>query len=230
MAAGAVSLPVGAEIDARVTGASAQPIGFHPQGGYTTPVVAVCDGPRLQLFHIRLKNIGCMSLSGIFVTIEPQAAESAAEDRTKASKTSEPGVNLTDVAVNKVKDLRAAESKPDLRLRIVVQPGGCAGLSYQLFFDNTEIDGDTIFGFSTSNKSSNALSAGDDPEADHEKTSQQQPESAPGEHEVEVIIDCESLPYLSKATISYSDESNSQGFTIDNPNSTSACACGEAHH
>lgn len=45
------------------------------------------------------------------------------------------GVKLTDTAVLKVKALLAAEGRDDLRLRVSVEPGGCSGLIYQLFFD-----------------------------------------------------------------------------------------------
>ena len=34
-----------------------------------------------------------------------------------------------------------------LALRIAVQPGGCSGLRYQLFFDERSLDGDQIFDF-----------------------------------------------------------------------------------
>jgi iron-sulfur cluster assembly accessory protein len=37
--------------------------------------------------------------------------------------------------VSKVKALLAAEGRDDLRLRVAVEPGGCSGLIYQLFFD-----------------------------------------------------------------------------------------------
>ena len=52
------------------------------------------------------------------------------------------GVILTSAAATKVSSLLAAEGRDDLRLRIAVQPGGCSGLRYQLYFDEREIDGD----------------------------------------------------------------------------------------
>ena len=52
------------------------------------------------------------------------------------------GVVLTDVAVSKVRSLLEAEGRTDLSLRIAVQPGGCSGLRYQLYFDDRELDGD----------------------------------------------------------------------------------------
>ena len=45
------------------------------------------------------------------------------------------GVVLTDPASEKVASLLAQEGRDDLALRVAVQPGGCSGLRYQLFFD-----------------------------------------------------------------------------------------------
>ena len=52
------------------------------------------------------------------------------------------GVVLTETAAEKVKALLDQEGRDDLALRIAVQPGGCSGLRYQLFFDERELDGD----------------------------------------------------------------------------------------
>src|SRR5882757_3711692 len=57
------------------------------------------------------------------------------------------GVLLTDGAAAKVKALLDQEGRDDLALRIAVQPGGCSGLRYQLFFDERSLDGDQIFDF-----------------------------------------------------------------------------------
>lgn len=58
------------------------------------------------------------------------------------SDTATHGVNLTDAAAAKAKALLDQEGRDDLALRIAVQPGGCAGLRYNLFFDDRELDGD----------------------------------------------------------------------------------------
>jgi iron-sulfur cluster assembly accessory protein len=57
------------------------------------------------------------------------------------------GVALTDNAALKVKALLDAEGRDDLRLRITVQPGGCSGLIYQLFFDEQLAEDDAIRDF-----------------------------------------------------------------------------------
>ncbi|HZK05879.1 MAG TPA: iron-sulfur cluster assembly accessory protein [Actinomycetaceae bacterium] len=62
-------------------------------------------------------------------------------------KTAGHGVLLTDVAAAKVRSLLEQEGRDDLRLRIAVQPGGCSGLIYQLYFDERDLDGDAIRDF-----------------------------------------------------------------------------------
>ena len=52
------------------------------------------------------------------------------------------GVNLTEAASAKVRSLLDQEGRDDLRLRLAVQPGGCSGLIYQLYFDARVLDGD----------------------------------------------------------------------------------------
>jgi iron-sulfur cluster assembly accessory protein len=52
------------------------------------------------------------------------------------------GVTLSEAAAVKAKALLDQEGRDDLALRIAVQPGGCAGLRYNLFFDDRSLDGD----------------------------------------------------------------------------------------
>jgi len=57
------------------------------------------------------------------------------------------GVLLTSGAAAKVRSLLEQEGRDDLALRIAVQPGGCSGLRYQLFFDERTLDGDQVRDF-----------------------------------------------------------------------------------
>ena len=57
------------------------------------------------------------------------------------------GVTLSEGAAEKVSSLLAQEGRDDLALRIAVQPGGCSGLRYQLFFDERSLDGDVVKDF-----------------------------------------------------------------------------------
>ena len=57
------------------------------------------------------------------------------------------GVTLTEQAQGKVRTLIEAEGRDDLRLRVAVQPGGCSGLIYQLYFDEQLAEDDVIKDF-----------------------------------------------------------------------------------
>ena len=113
---------------------------------------------------------------------------------TTLTATKAHGVGLTDTAAGKVRSLLEQEGRDDLRLRVAVQPGGCSGLIYQLYFDERTLDGDLVEEFGG----------------------------------VEVVVDRMSAPYLGGATIDFADTIEKQGFTIDNPNAGSSCACGDS--
>ncbi len=84
-----------------------------------------------------------------------QTADTEPDATSEASST----VNLTDTASTKVKALLDAEGRDDLALRIAVQPGGCSGLRYQLFFDDRSLDGDKTLDFSGVNVVVDRMSA-----------------------------------------------------------------------
>ena len=115
---------------------------------------------------------------------------------TVQGEVTQQGITLTEAAATKVGALLAQEGRDDLRLRVAVQPGGCSGLRYQLYFDERSFDGDIVADFSG----------------------------------VEVVTDKMSGPYLTGATIDFVDTIEKQGFTIDNPNATGSCACGDSFH
>ncbi|MBA2738164.1 MAG: iron-sulfur cluster assembly accessory protein [Actinomycetota bacterium] len=66
---------------------------------------------------------------------------------TTAAEPTTDGVVLTSGAAGKVRALLEQEGRDDLALRIAVQPGGCSGLRYQLFFDERNLDGDQVRDF-----------------------------------------------------------------------------------
>ena len=53
-------------------------------------------------------------------------------------------IALTDTATVKVKELMDAEDAPELYLRVAVRPGGCSGMSYEMFFDTEKADDDLV--------------------------------------------------------------------------------------
>ena len=125
------------------------------------------------------------------MTVQGEATSAGQATETKAD-----GVVLTDNAAAKVRSLLDQEGRDDLQLRVAVQPGGCSGLRYQLFFDDRRLDGDDVRDFDG----------------------------------VEVVVDRMSGPYLYGAVIDFVDTIEKQGFTIDNPNATGSCACGDSFH
>jgi iron-sulfur cluster assembly accessory protein len=124
------------------------------------------------------------------------AAMTATEQTFDSPASAIDGIILTDEAAAKVKALLEGEGREDLALRVAVQPGGCSGLRYQLFFDERSFDGDIVKVFGG----------------------------------VDVVTDRMSAPYLMGATIDFVDTIEKQGFTIDNPNATGSCACGDSFH
>ena len=106
------------------------------------------------------------------------------------------GIILSEAAQTKVRSLLEQEGREDLALRVAVQPGGCSGLRYQLFFDERSLDGDVVKDFGG----------------------------------VKVVTDRMSAPYLGGAAIDFVDSIEKQGFTIDNPNASGSCACGDSFH
>lgn len=117
------------------------------------------------------------------------------QDESTATSTEEThGAVLTAAAAAKAKALLDQEGRDDLSLRIAVQPGGCAGLRYQLFFDDRTLDGDLVTEFDG----------------------------------VKLTVDRMSAPYIQGASIDFVDTIEKQGFTIDNPNATGSCACGDS--
>ncbi len=67
-----------------------------------------------------------------------------ADQTQQTGDTQLTAVVLTDNAASKIKGLLEQEGRDDLALRIAVQPGGCSGLRYQLFFDERSLDGDIV--------------------------------------------------------------------------------------
>ena len=68
-------------------------------------------------------------------------------DTTTETQVRPDGINVSDAAAGKVRTLLQQEGRDDLQLRIAVQPGGCSGLRYQLFFDERTLDGDVVTDF-----------------------------------------------------------------------------------
>lgn len=107
---------------------------------------------------------------------------------------------VSQAAAEKAAVLLKQENRDDLSLRIAVQPGGCSGLRYQLFFDDRALDGDA--------EQLETTTSGD----------------------LRLVVDRMSAPYLAGATLDFVETLDRMGFTIDNPNAGGSCACGDSFH
>ena len=81
------------------------------------------------------------------------------DDAATQAATEAHGVTLTEAAASKARSLLDQEGRDDLALRIAVQPGGCAGLRYNLFFDDRSLDGDLVVDFAGVNLTVDRMSA-----------------------------------------------------------------------
>ena len=53
-------------------------------------------------------------------------------------------ITLTETAAKKIADLRLEEGKPEWGLRIRIVGGGCSGMSYELGWDDSAVEGDNV--------------------------------------------------------------------------------------
>jgi len=111
-------------------------------------------------------------------------------------------ITLTDAAATKAAALRIQEqpssSTNPLVLRIAVQPGGCAGLRYELYFDTNQRENDLSSTYPTE------------------------------EGNLVVVVDSASAPYLEEATVDYVERIDKIGFVVENPAAATGCACGDS--
>lgn len=103
-------------------------------------------------------------------------------------------VLATDSAVNKLKELKAAENSDGSFLRMGVKPGGCSGLSYEMFFDTEKYENDFTEQYG----------------------------------EVSIVVDGQSVDHIRGATLDYKEGLMETGFSIDNPNVSRTCGCGNS--
>jgi iron-sulfur cluster assembly accessory protein len=101
-------------------------------------------------------------------------------------------------ALDHAAGLWARENDANLALRVMVKPGGCAGFSYDLFFDDETMEGDV--------RVVHATEHGD----------------------FHVVVDGESAVLLAGARLTYSDDLGGSGFLVSNPGATRTCGCGSS--
>ena len=110
-------------------------------------------------------------------------------------------LQITDRALNKIIE-SARNEEVDLdstMLRIAVVPGGCSGLTYDLGWDTTQTEDDSV-----------KLLENDEMGA------------------IRIVLDKRSYVYLTGSELDFSDGLEGKGFHFMNPQAVRNCACGES--
>ena len=53
-------------------------------------------------------------------------------------------ITITDSALGQLRDLLQKQGRPEMGLRVFVQPGGCSGMSYGMGFEDRPEEGDAV--------------------------------------------------------------------------------------
>jgi iron-sulfur cluster assembly accessory protein len=107
-------------------------------------------------------------------------------------------INLTPVAITKVKEIMDQQSPSPAGLRIGVVGGGCSGFSYSMVFEEAgngnDLGMDKVFNFDG----------------------------------LKVFVDQTSLLYLDNTEVDYVETLEGSGFKFSNPNVKTTCGCGSS--
>lgn len=112
-----------------------------------------------------------------------------------------PTLSISVSAINRISELMIEEENPNLKLRVYITGGGCAGFQYGFMFDETA-RADDIY-----------IEAAND-EAQGKK--------------VTIAVDPLSLTYLDGANIDFVENIRGAHFKITNPNAQTTCSCGSS--
>lgn len=135
-------------------------------------------------------------------------------------------IGLTEAAVAKVAELLRRE-EPGLALQVAVQPGGCSGLRYQLFFTDRYTK---ALAWMLAERNGEEAAGGDDPQV-----ASQREALAADQMEViwydtfAVVVDPLSGEKLKGSEVDHLDTLQKSGFVIENPNANGSCACGDSY-
>ena len=102
-------------------------------------------------------------------------------------------IKLSKEAQERIDELKT--DNPDVFIRIMIIPGGCAGNKYHILMDDYIGETDKVLQI---------------------------------KGKIYVVIDEVSLEMLTGSTLDFSDQLEFSGFTIQNPNITATCSCGNS--
>jgi iron-sulfur cluster assembly protein/iron-sulfur cluster insertion protein len=108
----------------------------------------------------------------------------------------------TEAAIRKLASLVRSEEEPNMALVVGAKPGGCSGLSWDLYLsplDSTDIESDAeVCSYSV------------------------------GEDTVTIVVDSTTAGLARGSTLDHTDGLDGSGFKIANPNAERTCGCGNS--
>lgn len=107
-------------------------------------------------------------------------------------------ITITEKAAEKIKEIAASEGIGHYNVRVKVVGGGCAGFTYDMFYEENVTDMDET------------VTHGE------------------GDQQIKVVCDPLSFQYLEDVTIDYLDGPFGGGFKFINPAVTGSCGCGSS--
>lgn len=113
-----------------------------------------------------------------------------------------PVINVSENALKQIATLIEIEGDPNLRLRVYITGGGCAGFQYGFAFETEQREDDFVC---------TTISKNGDKQI-----------------KVEVIVDPMSMMYLNGAQVDYIENLRGRHFTVTNPNAATTCSCGSS--
>lgn len=110
-----------------------------------------------------------------------------------------PRLSISEHALHRVQALITEEANPQLKLRVYITGGGCAGFQYGFMFDEKDRADDILIEI-----------AGDETDSTT----------------VTIAVDPLSMTYLDGAEIDFIENLRGSHFKISNPNAQTTCSCG----
>ena len=107
-------------------------------------------------------------------------------------------IEISPVAAEEIIRIKSVKQKPDSKLRLGIEEGGCSGLIYCLSLDKKDSE------------------SGDQEELEFESNG------------IEVVIDSNNYASLKGIKIDYAEDLMGGGFRFNNPNSQESCSCGNS--
>lgn len=107
-------------------------------------------------------------------------------------------IEISQVAAEEIIRIKSTKQKPDSKLRLGIEEGGCSGLIYSLSLDANDSENKEPDEFEFESKG------------------------------IKVVVDANDYPSLKGIKIDYAEDLMGGGFRFNNPNSQDSCSCGNS--